>query len=196
MNRAYRLYTTPRKLTTSLFFATMLSICTVLPALALEHATEGVVTRVDSAAKEIAVKTADGTEQVFKFTEKTAVRGAKGVKAGAVHTYLAGKEGTHVIVHYTGEGADKTAVGVDDFGKDTMKVSKGAISKVDTAAHTVSVKTEDESEETYHIAKDTAVDTEHGAVKGTEYTAKEGEKVSVHYTEEAGKKVAHFIKHM
>ena len=38
------------------------------------------------------------------------------------------------------------------------------------------------------IAKDAAVDTEHGVVKGTAYTAKKGEKVSVHYTEEAGKK--------
>jgi hypothetical protein len=183
-------------LTNSLFLVTMLTIITALPALALEHATEGVITRVDSAAKEIAVKTADGTEEVFKFTGKTTVRGAKGVRAGAVHTYMAGKEGTHVIVHYTGEGADKTAVGVDDFGKGTMKVSKGAISGVDMAAHTVSVKTEDGSEETYHLAKDAAVDTENGVVKGTEYTAKEGEKVSVHYTEEAGKKIAHFIKHM
>ena len=185
----------PKGLTSSLL-VTMLTMITALPLLALEHATAGVITRVDSGAKQIAVKTADGTEEVFKFTGKTVVHGAKGVKAGAVQTYLAGKEGTHVIVHYTGEGAEKTAVGVDDFGKDTMKVSKGAISGVDKAAHTVSVKTEDGSEETYHIAKDAAVDTERGVVKGTQYTAKEGEKVSVHYTEEAGKKIAHFIKHM
>ena len=196
MNRAYRLFTGPKSLTKSLFVVSVVTILAAVPALALEHATEGVITRVDSAAKEIAVKTADGTEQVFKFTEKTTMHGAKGVKAGAVHTYLAGKEGTHVIVHYTGEGSEKTAVGVDDFGKDTLKVSKGTVSGVDKAAHTVSVKTEDGSEETYHIGKDTAVDTEHGVVKGTEYTAKEGEKVSVHYTEEAGKKVAHFIKHI
>ena len=69
------------------------------------------------------------------------------------------------------------------------------ITGIDKAGHTVTVKTDEGSEETYHIAKDAAVDTEHGAVKGTEYTAKKGEKVSVHYTDEAGKKVAHFIKH-
>ncbi|MFZ3210636.1 MAG: hypothetical protein WA188_03910 [Terriglobales bacterium] len=167
-----------------------------VPALALEHATEGVITHVDSAAKKIAVKTADGTEEVFKFTGKTAMHAAKGVKTGAVDTYLAGKEGTHVVVHYTEEGAEKTAVAVDDFGKDTVKVGKGTVTDVDKAGHTVTIKTEDGSEETYHVAKDAAVDTEHGVVKGTEYTAKKGEKVTVHYTEEGGRKVAHFIKHL
>jgi hypothetical protein len=185
-----------RDLRYPLVLLTILTMITALPVLALEHATEGVLTRVDSGAKEIAVKTADGTEEVFKFTETTAARTAKAVKTGAVDTYLTGKEGTRVVVHYTGEGADKTAIGIDDFGKDTMKVSKGAIAGVDKVAHTVSVKTEDGSEETYQIAKDAAVDTEHGVVTGTEYTAKTGEKVSVHYTEEAGKKIAHFIKHM
>jgi len=174
----------------------LIILTTALPAMALEHATEGIVTRVDSVAKKIAVKTADGTEEVFKFTGKTAVHAAKGVKTGAVDSYLAGKEGTHVVVHYTGEGADKTAVAVDDFGKDTVKVGEGTVTGLDKAGHTVTVKTEDGSEETYHVAKDATVDTEHGVVKGTEYTAKKGEKVSVHYTEEAGKKVAHFIKHL
>jgi len=180
----------------ALRFLLIVAVATALPALALQHATEGVITRVDSAAKKIAVKTVDGTEEVFKFTGKTAMYAAKGFKTGAVDTYLAGKEGTHVVVHYTGEGAEKTAVAVDDFGKDTVKVGKGTVTGLDKAGHTVTVKTEDGSEETYHIAKDAAVDTEHGAVKGSEYTAKKGEKVSVHYTEEAGKKVAHFIKHL
>ncbi|MGO9126160.1 MAG: hypothetical protein ACLP6G_14890 [Terriglobales bacterium] len=174
----------------------ILAMTAAVPALALVHATEGVVTRVDSAAKKIAVKTADGTEEVFKFTGKTAMRATKGVKTGAVDTYLAGKEGTHVVIHYTEEGADKTAVAVEDFGKDTVKVSKGTITDLDKAGHTVTVKTEDGSEQTYHVAKDAAVDTEHGVVKGTEYAARKGEKVSVHYTEEAGQKIAHFIKHM
>lgn len=180
----------------ALRFLLIVAVTTALPVLALEHATEGVITRVDSAGKKIAVKTADGTEEVFKFTGKTAMHAAKGVKTGAVDTYLAGKEGTHVLVHYTGEGAEKTAVAVDDLGKDTVKVGKGTVMGLDKAGHTVTVKTEEGTEETFHIAKDAAVDTEHGAVKGTEFTAKKGEKVTVHYTEEGGKKVAHFIKHL
>ena len=164
------------------------------------HVAGGVVTKVDSAAKTIAVKTADGTEHVFKYTGKTTMRASKevahGAKVGSVDTYMAGKEGTHVVVHYTGEGAEKTAVGVEDFGKDGLKVSKGTVTHVDKAAKTVTVKTEDGTEETFHVAKDAAVDTAHGAVKGSEYVAKEGEHVTVHYSDEAGKKVAHFIRNI
>jgi hypothetical protein len=164
------------------------------------HAVSGAVTKIDKEAKTIAVKTADGTEHVFHYTEKTTVRGAKatakGVKAGAVDTYFAGKEGTHVVVRYTEKGADKTAASVDDFGKDTMKVSEGTVSKVDKAAHTVSVKTADGAETTYDWGKDATIDTEHGVVKSSQYVAKEGDKVVVHYTEDAGKKVVHFFKGM
>lgn len=182
----------PRAALRCLLIVTILA----LPAMALEHATEGVVTRVDSAAKKIAVKTADGAEEIFKFTGKTAVHAAKGAKTGAVDTYLAGKEGTHVVVHYTEEAGEKTAVAVDDFGKDAVKVGKGTVTGLDKAGHTVTVKTEEGTEETFHLAKDATVDTEHGVVKGTEYTAKKGEKVTVHYSEEAGKKVVHLIKHL
>ncbi|MBV9609218.1 MAG: hypothetical protein JO187_06650 [Acidobacteria bacterium] len=164
-------------------------------AFALEHATAGVLSRVDSAAKTIVVKTADGTEEVFKFTGKTAVHGAKDVETGAVDTYLAGKEGTHVVVRYTEKGTEKTAVGVEDVGKDTMKVAKGTVEGADKAGHTITVAGEDGSKDTYHVAKDAAIDSEHGVVKGTEFVGKNGEKVTVHYTEEGGKKVVHFIKH-
>src|SRR5512135_2733132 len=159
------------------------------------HAVEGVVTKVDLTGKTVFVKTADGTEHAFKYTEKTTMRGVKDTghmaKAGGVDTYMKGKEGTMVLVHYTGEGADKSAVAFRDMGKDTVRVSDGTVTKVDKAARTVTVKTEDGSEATYHVAKDATVDGGHGLMKGADY-AKEGEKVSVHYTENAGKKVAHF----
>ncbi len=175
-------------------------IAIALPASAIEHAVAGKVSKVDSAAKTITIKTADGTEEVIKFTGHTLVHAAKGgveaAKTGGVDTYLAGKEGTDVVVHYSGEGADKTATAVDDFGKDALKVSKGTIIKADNSARTVTVKTDDGAEETYRVAKDASVDTEHGIVKGSDYAAKNGEKVTMHYTEEGGKKVVHFLKHL
>lgn len=164
------------------------------------HAVSGAVTKVDKEAKTIGVKTADDAEHVFHYTEKTAIRGAhataKGAKAGALDTYFAGKEGTHVIVRYTEKGADKTASSVDDFGKDGLKVSEGTVTKVDKAGHTVAIKTEDGAETTYDWGKDATIDTEHGVVKSTQYVAKEGDKVVVHYSEDAGKKVVHFFKGM
>jgi hypothetical protein len=88
-------------------------------------------------------------------------------------------------------------MGVDDLGKDSQKMAKGTVTKVDKAAHTMTIKTEDGSEQTYSFAKDAAADSGKGIVKGWDYTAgkaKEGDKVVVHYTESAGKKVVHFFE--
>lgn len=169
----------------------------VVPASAADvavHAVAGAIEKVDKSGKTIALKTADGTVHVFKYSETTTVRAAEGAgkdaKKGVTEGYFAGKEGTHVVVHYTGEGAEKTAVHIDDYGKDALKESEGTVTKVDKAGHTISIKTKDGTEETYQVSKDVAVETEHGAVKD----AKEGEKVTVHYTEEGGKKVAHLFR--
>src|SRR5216683_1989123 len=59
------------------------------------HILTGTIEKVDAAAKTIAVKTADGTVETVKFTEKTTVHGLKDAAKGAD---LAGKEGGHVIV--------------------------------------------------------------------------------------------------
>lgn len=183
-----------------LFVAIVAAFCAqIAVAQTMMHAVEGAVTKIDTSAKTIVIKAADGTEHVFKYTEKTTMRGLKAgaheAKAGGVEAYMKGKEGTDVVVHYTGEGADKSAVAIRDMGKDTVKVSKGTVTKVDKTGRTVTVKTEDGSEETYHVAKDATVEGEHGVMKGADY-AKEGEKVTVHYTEDAGKKVAHFMRHL
>jgi hypothetical protein len=164
----------------------------------VEHAVAGSVTKVDKAAKTIAVKTADGSEEVFHYTEATAVRGSRdtadGAKTGALDTYFRGKEGTHLIVRYTVKGADKTAGSVEDYGKEAFKVTRGTITKVDQGAHTVALKASDGAEATYDFGKEATVDTEHGVVKGSDYTAKEGDNVVIHYTEDAGKKVVRFFR--
>ena len=162
------------------------------------HAVTGAVTKVDTTAKTLALKTSDGAEEVFKYTEKTAVRdshaAAHGTKMGVVESYFAGKEGAHVIVRYTGRGADKTATLVEDFGKDALKTGKGTITKVDRAAQTIAVKTDDGNEATYKLGSEAIVETEHGVVRGSRFAAKEGDKVVVHYTESETGKVIHFFK--
>jgi hypothetical protein len=186
---------TLRKNFVTFLVAISIALVMAMSALAQEHATEGVITHVDSGAKTVAVKTADGTEDVFKYSGNTAVHAAKGTKTGAADTYLAGKEGSHVVVRYTEKGSDKTAVAIDDVGKGTTKVGEGVVTGVDKAGRTVTVKTAQGSQEVYHVGKDAIVDTGHGVISGTEFAAKKGEKVSVHYTEEAGRKIAHFITH-
>jgi hypothetical protein len=162
------------------------------------HAVAGIITKVDSAAKTITVKTADGAQHVFRYTEATSIRaaheGAKAAKTGTVDTYMAGKEGTHAIVHYTSNGADETAIHVEDFGQRSMHVGEGTITGVDNTARTISLKAEDGTASTYRVAKDATVDTEHGITKDSKLVAKRGEKATVHYTDEAGKKVVHLFK--
>src|SRR5712692_11492797 len=81
------------------------------------HVVSGTIEKVDAGAKTIAVKTADGTVETAKFTEKTTVTG---LKDGAKGADLVGKEGGHVIVHATGEGAAKTAHSVEWMGDKTV----------------------------------------------------------------------------
>src|SRR5208283_758623 len=82
------------------------------------HALSGVAKSVDKGTKTMVVKTADGTEQTIKWTDKTTVEGAKaageGVAKGSAATYNGTKEGAKVTVKYTEKGGEKTAVAVKD----------------------------------------------------------------------------------
>jgi hypothetical protein len=151
------------------------------------HAIIGAVNKVDRAAGKVIVKTAEGAEETFKFTGKTTARGLKGAGKGV-------EEGSHVVVHYAGEGVEKTAVGVGDAGKEAPKVIEGVVVGAGKTARTVVVKTPAGAEETLHLTERCVVDTGKGVVKGTEYTAREGERVTVHYAEAGGRKVVHLLK--
>src|SRR6266478_8752510 len=104
----------------------------------------GTIEKVDSGAKTVAVKTADGTVETVKFTEQTTVHGLKDAGKGAD---LAGKEGGHVIVHTVGEGADKTAHSVEWVGDKTVHTTEGTVEDVGKGSKTVAVKTADGSNE-------------------------------------------------
>jgi hypothetical protein len=162
------------------------------------HAMVGAVTKIDKTGKTIALRAADGSEQTFKYTERTGIRDsrevAKAAKMGAVETYFAGKEGTYVVVRYMGQGADKTATLVEDFGKVALKTGKGTVTHVDRATHHVVVKGDDGAEATYNLGSQAVVETDHGVVRGTHFIAKEGDKVVVHYTEAGGSKVIHLFR--
>jgi hypothetical protein len=89
------------------------------------HIFSGVVKSVDKGTKTFVVKGADGTEQTIKWTDSTAVKGAKdtgkGVEKGSVDTYLGAKKGSQVTVEYTEKAGEKTATGVKDASKATAK---------------------------------------------------------------------------
>jgi hypothetical protein len=151
------------------------------------NAVAGDLEKVAADGKSITVKTADGTEEVFKVTGKTTLDGAKDVA-------LAGKEGTHVVIHYTKEGAEKTATGVEDVGKGTWKVTEGTVTKVGEGGKDVTIKLKDGTEKVYHVGKEATVETAHGVVEGSKYTAKAGDKVVVYTTVDPTKEVVHLFK--
>lgn len=182
---------------------------------AVEHAVVGTIQKVDAAGKTIVIRTADGTEETLKLTERTVVRGAEAVgraaealgraagtagreaARGVGAAALAGKEGTEAIVHYTGEGADKAATLVEHVGKDALQVAEGTVVRIGEGGKTVVVKTAAGTEETFDLAEEAAVDTERGVQKGADAAARElteGARVTVHYTEAGGRKVAHLFK--
>jgi hypothetical protein len=174
----------------------LVAVCFVAASYGSQGSTNvitGTLDKVDSGAKTMAVKTANGTVETVKFTDKTTVHGLKDAGKGAD---LAGKEGGHVIVHAVGEGADKTARSVDWVGDKTVHATEGTVEAVGKGSKTVGVKTADGTKETFVVADHAVVDTGKDVTRYSTQGAKKGEHVTVYYTEEAGKKIAHVFKHL
>src|SRR5258708_21786530 len=102
------------------------------------HVITGTVEKVDAGAKTVAVKTADGTVETVKFTEKTTVHG---LKDAAKRADLVGKEGGHVIVHATGEGASKTAHSVEWLLHKTVPTPHSTVADLDHSTQNRRAKT-------------------------------------------------------
>jgi hypothetical protein len=64
--------------------------------------TEGTVSAIDRGAKTMAIKTADGTEETFRLTDRAAVAGAKDIGSGT-------KKAAKVTVYYTEDAGKKVA---------------------------------------------------------------------------------------
>lgn len=153
-------------------------------------AAHGKITKVDSAAKTITVKTKDGTEHTIHVVDSTVVHGAEATASGSKDTMHGLTEGTEVVAHYTDKGGEETAVDVYRVGKGGVKVMDGTVSKVGEGGKTVVVKTADGTEQTFVVAGKGTADVAQGIGKGSEKTGK----VTVYYTEKAGKKIAHFFE--
>src|ERR1700693_499061 len=173
-----------RLLQTLALLALPISLCLAADVVT---AVRGTVTKVDSAAKTVVVKTKDGTEQTVHFANKTVVHGTE---AGAKDTFKGVKEGSEVVAHYTTKGAAKTAVEVDRLGKEGLKETEGTVSEIDRGAKTIAVKTGDGTVQTFKMADRATEDAGKGVGKATVKSVK----VTVYYTEEAGKKIAHFFE--
>jgi hypothetical protein len=167
------------------------ALCGSILAVAERHGIlVGVVLKLDSAAKVVVVKLADGTSHTLHFVKQTTVHGAQDTAVAGKDAFHGLKEGSQVAVHYTAKGAEETADEVDNIGKDGLKATEAAVTHIDRGAKTLAVKTADGAEVTFRLtdsaAKSAGTDIKEGAEKSA--------KVTVYYTEEGGRKVAHFFK--
>lgn len=169
-------------------------VCSITTlAFAAEHvvtATHGTITKIDRAAKTIAVKTADGTEHVFHWAKNTSVHGLKATDTAAADSWHGLKEGSEVIAHSTMRGGKDTAVEVDKVGDTGLKRTEGTVKEVDRGGKKLVIESADGTEHAFtlttHAADDAGKDLAAGAEKGT--------KVAIYSTEDAGKSVAHFFE--
>lgn len=155
------------------------------------HVLSGVVSKIDHAAKTVAVKTRDGATVVVHETEKTLEHGA-----------AAAKEGGHMVVHYSTQAGRAVGHTVKHVGQKALSTTKGVVTKVDSTARTVTIRTAQGAEHVYHVAEDGVVSagkaTGHAAAETwghLEDTARKGANLTVHFTEEAGRRVAHAVGH-
>lgn len=158
-------------------------------AFAADDVASGVVATVksvDRGAKTAVVKTKEGTESTIHFVGRTVSHGAEATAKGSKDAFEGVKEGDEVVVHYTEKAGVKTADEVDHIGKEGLKVAVVSVKSVDRAAKTVTVKTGEGVEETYHLTD--------RAVKETGKSLEKAGKVTVYYTDDAGKKIAHYFK--
>src|SRR6185437_2068293 len=94
------------------------------------HGISGVVKSVNKDTKTFVVKTADGTEHTFKWTDKTVVKGTKdtgkGIGKGSEDASKDVAKGTEDAGKDVSKGTEDTGKGIDDASVDTyMGAKKG-----------------------------------------------------------------------
>jgi Cu/Ag efflux protein CusF len=157
------------------------------------HALVGEIEKVDTEAKKITIRAAEGSEHAVAYGGRTVVHGLKGTARAAD---LAGTEGSQAVVRYTDTAGRETADHIDVFGHDALRTTQGTLTQVDKAGHKIVVKTSEGADETYDLGRDSAIDTEHGLVDVAHFAGKEGDHVVVYHTEEGGRKVVDLLKHL
>src|SRR5215467_14040488 len=126
-------------------------------------AIHGTVTKIDTASKTITIEGSDGRKETLRVSQKTTVymKAPSGQLGKRPWTDL--KDGSEVVAHYSKRGTEAVATEVDKVGVDGLKTSEGTLSAIDKGARTVSVKTADGAEDTYHLteqaAKTAGIDT-------------------------------------
>jgi hypothetical protein len=148
-------------------------------------ATEGTMNKVYRAANLIIVKTMDGVEHAYHFSKDLVVHGGKGTGVDALEGL---HEGTMVVVHYTANGSESTAAEVDVVDDLGLKVTEGAVTRIDRGRQQITVKYANGKTEVFRLTERAAAEAPKDAQARNEV------KVVIYYKNEHGEKVVHFFK--
>jgi hypothetical protein len=150
-------------------------------------ALEGTVDRTSEAGKTVIVKTVDGIRHLFHMTGETAIHGS----AAAAADTLSGLEaGSRIVVHYTANAGQQTAVEVDRLDHRGLKTVEGVVSRVDRAGREMSIRLADGSTQTLRLTVRAATD----GGRDVDSAAADAARVVVYYADESGQQVAHYFK--
>jgi hypothetical protein len=150
-------------------------------------ATEGTMNKVYRAANLIIVTTMDGVEHAYHFSKDLVVHGGKGAGVDALEGL---NEGTMVVVHYSPEGKESTAAEVDVVDDLGLRVTEGAVTRIDRGRHQITVKYANGKTEVFRLTDRAAAEApKDGAQARTDEV-----KVVIYYRDEHGTKVVHFFK--
>jgi hypothetical protein len=158
-----------------------------IPGVTGTLALEGTVDQTYKGAHTVIVKTVDGVRHLFHMTEKTAVHGGESVDVEGVRGLEAGST---VVVHYTVDAGERTALEVDRLDGNGLKTMAGVVTRVDRAGRKISIRLADGSRQTLRLTDRAAMDVGNEVDRATAGTMS----VVVYYTDEAGRRVAHYFK--
>ena len=168
----------------------LISLVSVAFAAEVVNSTHGTITKIDKAAKTIAIKTADGTEHVFHLADNATVHGVRASDLAAKDSWRGLKEGSDVVAHSTKRGTEDTAVEIDKLGDNGLQKTEGTIKEIDRGGRKLVIQSADGTERTFQLSDHAAADS----AKDMAADMEKGSKVAVYSSEKAGKKVAHFFE--
>ena len=138
-------------------------------------------------ANVVIVTTMDGVEHVYQFTRNLIVHGGRKPGVDALEGL---RDGTTVVIHYTGSGPQVAAEEIDLLGDEGLKMTEGDVTDIDRRKKEITVKYANGRTETLHMTDRAAAEGEASVGKSSGETGD----IVIYYADESGRKVVHYFK--
>jgi hypothetical protein len=145
-------------------------------------AVEGTIEAVSPEGDSLSVRTTDGTTQLFRLLEKVFVHG------DGPQELLGLRQGTPVVIHYSGSGASATVQEVDRIDSQGLRITEGVVTSINRDRGEINVRFDNKTTETFKLTNRAAKDV------GRDLNKADHPRVIVYYTTDRGVKEAHYFR--